>query len=87
MNNECPKDSFPLPHIDQLIDFSAGHELLSFFVTYSGYNQIKMDTKDKENKMDSEDEKKTSFITDRETYFYKVIPFSLKMLESRIKDW
>ena len=41
LNKACPKDSFPLPHIDQLIDATAGHELLSFLDAYSGYNQIK----------------------------------------------
>jgi len=43
LNKACPKDSFSLPHIDQLIDATAGHELLSFLDAYSGYNQIKMD--------------------------------------------
>nr|XP_016515065.1 PREDICTED: uncharacterized protein LOC107831788 [Nicotiana tabacum] len=38
LNKACPKDSFPLPHIDQLIDATAGHELLSFLDAYSGYN-------------------------------------------------
>jgi len=68
LNKACPKDSFPLPHIDQLIDATAGHELLSFLDAYSGYNQIKMDPGDEE---------KTSFITDRGTYCYKVMPFGL----------
>lgn len=69
LNKACPKDSFPLPHIDQLIDATAGHELLSFLDAYSGYNQIKMDPLD---------EKKISFITDRGTYYYKFMPFGLK---------
>ena len=34
----CPKDSFPLPIIDQLVDATARHELLSFMDAYSGYN-------------------------------------------------
>ncbi|XP_022856262.1 uncharacterized protein LOC111377400 [Olea europaea var. sylvestris] len=33
-----PKDSFPLPRIDQLVDSTAGHELLSFMDAYSCYN-------------------------------------------------
>ncbi|XP_070029970.1 uncharacterized protein [Nicotiana sylvestris] len=69
LKNVCPKDSFPLPHIDQLIDATAGHELLSFLDAYLGYNQIKMDPLDEE---------KTSFITDKGTYCYKVMPFGLK---------
>lgn len=42
LNNACPKDSYPLPMIDQLVDATLGHELLSFMDAYSGYNQIKM---------------------------------------------
>ncbi|KAL5575126.1 hypothetical protein UlMin_016825 [Ulmus minor] len=38
LNRACPKDSFPLPRIDQLVDATAGHELLSFMDAYSGYN-------------------------------------------------
>ncbi|KAK1563904.1 hypothetical protein Q3G72_034940 [Acer saccharum] len=38
LNKACPKDSFPLPHIDMLVDATAGHELLSFMDAYSGYN-------------------------------------------------
>ena len=35
LNKACPKDSFPLPHIDMLVDATAGHELLSFMDAYS----------------------------------------------------
>ncbi|XP_022886722.1 uncharacterized protein LOC111402573 [Olea europaea var. sylvestris] len=35
LNKACPKDSFPLPRIDQLVDSTAGHELLSFMDAYS----------------------------------------------------
>ncbi|XP_020412773.1 uncharacterized protein LOC109947254 [Prunus persica] len=42
LNKAFPKDSFPLPRIDQLVDATAGHELLSFMDAYSGYNQIFM---------------------------------------------
>ena len=38
LNKACPKDSFPLPHIDMLVDATAGHELLSFMDAFSGYN-------------------------------------------------
>jgi len=30
LNKACPKDSFPLPHIDMLVDTTAGDELISF---------------------------------------------------------
>ncbi|KAL5782164.1 hypothetical protein ACOSP7_007193 [Xanthoceras sorbifolium] len=39
LNRECPKDCFHLPRIDQLVDSTAGHQLLSFMDAYSGYNQ------------------------------------------------
>lgn len=42
LNKVCPKDSYPLPRIDQLVDATSRHELLSFMDTYSGYNQIQM---------------------------------------------
>ena len=42
LNKACPKDCFPLPRIDQLVDATAGHEVLSFMDAYSGYNQITM---------------------------------------------
>ena len=35
LNKACSKDSFPLPHIDQLVYAIARHELLSFMDTYS----------------------------------------------------
>ncbi|KAI5348967.1 hypothetical protein L3X38_001854 [Prunus dulcis] len=73
LNRACPKDSFPLPRIDQLVDAIAGHALLSFMDAYSGYNQIFMH---------SEDQAHTSFITDRDLYCYKVMPFGLKNVEA-----
>ncbi|XP_075112272.1 uncharacterized protein LOC142182166 [Nicotiana tabacum] len=69
LNKAYPKDSFLLPHIDQLIDSIAGNELLSFLDTYSGYNQILME---------KEDQEKTTFTTHQRTYCYKVMPFGLK---------
>ena len=38
VNKECPKDSFPLPRIDLIVDATTGHELLSFMDAFSGYN-------------------------------------------------
>ncbi|KAM2190613.1 hypothetical protein ACFX1Q_026558 [Malus domestica] len=69
LNKGCPKDSFPLPLIDRLIDSTAGCELLSFMDAYSGYNQILINPSDQEH---------TSFTTDRGLYCYKVMPFGLK---------
>jgi hypothetical protein len=42
LNNACPKDNFPTPFIDQIIDDCAGHEALSFMDGFSGYNQIQI---------------------------------------------
>ena len=42
LNDTCPKDSFPLPRIDQIVDASAGHDMLSFMDACSGYHQIPM---------------------------------------------
>ncbi|KAJ9547211.1 hypothetical protein OSB04_019754, partial [Centaurea solstitialis] len=69
LNRACPKDPFPLPHIDAMVDATAGHELLTFMDAYSGYNQILMHTDDQE---------KTAFMTDKGIYCYKVMPFGLK---------
>ena len=69
LNKACPKDSFPLPRIEQLVDATAGHELLSFMDAYSGYNQIRMH---------EADQIKTTFVTNRGLYCYKVMPFGLK---------
>ena len=69
LNDACPKDSFPLPRIDQIVDASAGHGMLSFLDAFSGYHQIPMHPPDAE---------KTSFITPRGLYCYNVMPFGLK---------
>ncbi|XP_077221648.1 uncharacterized protein LOC143855417 [Tasmannia lanceolata] len=69
LNKASPKDDFPLPHIDILVDNTACHALLSFMDGFSGYNQIKMAP---------EDMIKTAFITEWGTYCYKVMPFGLK---------
>ena len=65
----CPKDRFSFPCIDQLMDATLGHQLLSFMNAYSGYNQIPMHILDQEH---------TSFIIDHGLYCYKVMPFGLK---------
>ena len=43
LNKSCPKDSYPLPRVDVLVDSTAQHQLLSFMDAFFGYNQIKMD--------------------------------------------
>ena len=69
LNKANPKDDFPLPHIDMLVDSTAGHVMLSFMDGFSGYNQIMMA---------SEDREKTPFITEWGTYYNRVMPFGLK---------
>nr|CAN82844.1 hypothetical protein VITISV_005761 [Vitis vinifera] len=69
LNNACPKDSFPLPRIDQIVDSTAGQGMLSFLDAFSGYHQIPMSPADKE---------KTAFIMPHGLYCYKVMPFGLK---------
>jgi len=69
LNKASPKDNFPLPHIDTLVDNTAGYSLFSFMDGFSGYNQIKMHPGDM---------RKTTFITLWGTFCYKVMPFGLK---------
>jgi len=40
LNKACPKDSYPLPSIDALVDSASGCRLLSFLDAFSCYNQI-----------------------------------------------
>ncbi len=40
INDTCPKYSYPLPPIDQLVDSIAKYGLLSFLDAFSGYHQI-----------------------------------------------
>ena len=54
LNRVSPKDNFPLPYIDVLVDNTTSFALFSFMDGFSGYNQIKMAP---------EDMKKTTFIT------------------------
>ena len=69
LNKAGTKDIFPLLRIDQLVDSTAGHKLLIFMDTFSGYNQIKMS---------EEDQEKAAFIISHGLYCYKVMPFGLK---------
>lgn len=38
LDRACPKDSFMLPKIDQLVDSKAGNDLLTFMDAFSRYN-------------------------------------------------
>ncbi|PKI54983.1 hypothetical protein CRG98_024655, partial [Punica granatum] len=67
LNKASPKDNFPLPYIDVLVDNTACHNQFSFMDGFSGYNQIRMAEKDKI---------KTTFITMWGTFCYKIMPFA-----------
>jgi hypothetical protein len=69
LNKHCPKDPFPLPRIDQVVDSTAGSILLFFLDCYSGYHQIALHP---------DDEDKTVFITPHGIYCHKVMTFGLK---------
>ena len=73
LNRVCPKDSYPLPRIDTLVDSTTRHELLSFMDAFSGYNKIRMEETDQE---------KTSFVTSQGLFCYKVMPFGLKNIRA-----
>ena len=40
LNRACPKDLFPTPRIDQLVDATIGHLRISFLDAFQGYHQI-----------------------------------------------
>ncbi|MDM1359827.1 RNA-directed DNA polymerase, partial [Myroides marinus] len=69
LNRACPKDPFPMPKIDQLVDATVGHPRMSFLDAFQGYHQIPLAL---------EDQKKTAFVTPVGNYHYKVMPFGLK---------
>ncbi|XP_071919055.1 uncharacterized protein [Coffea arabica] len=69
LNKACPKDCYPLPRIDALVDSAMGYEVLCFLDAFKGYHQIGMS---------EEDQEKTAFYTDQGTYCYTTMPFGLK---------
>jgi hypothetical protein len=69
LNKACPKDNFPTPFIDQIVDECAGCETFSFMDGFSGYNQIQIKP---------EDQHKTTFICPWGTFSYRKMPFGLK---------
>ena len=69
LNKACPQDEFSLPNIDLRVDSTVGNSTLSFLDGYSGYNQIRITTKDA---------KKIAFRTSIRNFYYTVMPFGLK---------
>ncbi|KAK8916849.1 hypothetical protein KSP39_PZI022199 [Platanthera zijinensis] len=69
LNKACPKDFYPLPRIDLLVDSAVGYPFMSFLDAFSGYHQIRMH---------KPDIPRTLFITNDGCYCYLVMPFGLK---------
>jgi hypothetical protein len=69
LNKACPKDPFPLPRIDQIMDSTCGCDLLCFLDAYSGFHQIPLSR---------EDEEHTTFITIDGLFCYTSMPYGLK---------
>ena len=64
LNKACPKDPFPMPRIDQLVDVTVGHPQMNFLDVFQGYHQIPLTV---------EDQEKTAFVTPVGIYHYKVL--------------
>jgi hypothetical protein len=71
LNRATPKDEYPMPVAETLINVAAGHRILSFMDSNAGYNQIFMAP---------EDINKTAFRVSRavELFEYVVITYGLK---------
>jgi hypothetical protein len=69
LNKACPKDLYPLPCIDQIMDSTSWCDLLSFLDAYSGFHQIHMSR---------EYRKHTAFVTVDGLYCYVVMAYGLK---------
>ena len=69
LNLAYPKDNYPTPFIDQIIDKCIGNKIFSFMDGFSGYNQIQIK---------KEDQHKMDFIFPWSTFAYRKISFGLK---------
>ncbi|GER40904.1 retrotransposon protein [Striga asiatica] len=67
----CPNDLYPLPNIDQLVDSTAGCELLSLMDTSQGYHQILL----------AREDRKSQFCDEHGNVLLLVMPFGLKNAE------
>ncbi|XP_075656674.1 uncharacterized protein LOC142626848 [Castanea sativa] len=73
LNKVCPKDPFPIPRIDQLVNATVGHPRMSFLDAFQGYHQIPLSLSDQE---------KTAFCAPNGNYHCQVMPFGLKNARS-----
>ena len=69
LKRACPKDPFPMPWIDQLVDATVGYPQMSILDAFQGYHQIPLALND---------QGKAAFVTSIGNYHYKVMPFGLK---------
>lgn len=69
LNKAYPKDKFPLPNIDMIVDLTVEHAMLSLMDGFLGYKQIKIAL---------EDQYKTTFTCPWGTYYWNAMPFGLK---------
>ena len=69
VNISCPKENYPTPFIDQIIDDYAGCKIFSFMDGFSSYNQINIRL---------EDQYKTTFICPWGTFTYRNLPYGFK---------
>ena len=73
LNKACPKDPFPMPQIDQMVNATVGHPRMNFLDEFQRYHQIPLALCDQE---------KTIFVIPIGNYHYKVMPISLKNVGS-----
>ena len=71
LNKACPKDFYPLPSIDSLVDSTSGCRMLSFLDAFSGYNQIRIHARD---------ESKTALGLSSPTTVTRSCPLALRIL-------
>ena len=76
LNKACPKDHFPMPRIDQLVDATVGHRRMSFLDSFQGYHQIPLAL---------EDQEKIVFVTLIGNYHYKVTHRGIEVNPDQVK--
>ncbi|XP_073049584.1 uncharacterized protein [Primulina eburnea] len=87
LNKACPKDHYPLPRIDQLVDFTSGFELLSFMDAYQEYHQIPLAKNDQDkasfitlgDNILGKSKEVADFITDLEETFATLMYYGIKL--------
>ncbi|GAA0159525.1 hypothetical protein LIER_16279 [Lithospermum erythrorhizon] len=71
LNKACQKDYYPLPCLGRLVDGSARYEVFDFLDASRGYHQILLH---------EDDQVKTRFIIEYGLYYWRVMPFGLKIV-------